>query len=68
MKKIGKYIVVLLVVAIFAGTFAYLYKRSKPKETQYPELEATVGTIVKSTVLTGKIQPRDEDGTGEFGE
>ena len=60
MKKIGKYIVVVLVVAIFAGTFAYLYKRSKPQETQYQELEATVGTIVKSTVLTGKIQPRDE--------
>ena len=60
MKKIGKYIVVVLVVAIFAGTFAYLYKRSKPKEAQYQELEDTVGTIVKSTVLTGKIQPRDE--------
>ena len=60
MKKIGKYIVVVLVVAIFAGTFSYLYKRSKPKETLYQELEATVGTIVKSTVLTGKIQPRDE--------
>ena len=60
MKKIGKYIVVLLVVAIFAGTFAYLYQRSKPKETKYQELEATVGSIVKSTVLTGKIQPRDE--------
>ena len=60
MKKIGKYIVVVLVLAIFAGTFAYLYKRSKPKEALYQELEATVGTIVKSTVLTGKIQPRDE--------
>ena len=60
MKKIGKYIVIVLVLAIFAGTFAYLYQRSKPKETQYQELEAGVGTIVKSTVLTGKIQPRDE--------
>ena len=60
MKKIGKYIVVVLVVAIFAGTFAYLYQRSKPKETKYQELEATVDSIVKSTVLTGKIQPRDE--------
>jgi HlyD family secretion protein len=60
MKKIGKYIVVVLVAAIFVGTFAYLYQRSKPKETKYQELETTVGTIVKSTVLTGKIQPRDE--------
>jgi len=60
MKKIGKYIVALLVIALFAGTFAYLYKRSKPNEAIYQELEAKVGTIVKSTVLTGKIQPRDE--------
>ncbi len=60
MKKLGKYIVVLVVVAIFAGTFAYLYKRSKPKEIHYQELEAVQGSIVKSTVLTGKIQPRDE--------
>ena len=60
MKKIGKYIVAVLVAAIFAGTFAYLYQRSKPKETRYHELEASMGSIVKSTVLTGKIQPRDE--------
>ena len=60
MKKIGKYIVVVLVLAIFAGTFAYLYQRSKPKETQYHELESETGSVVKSTVLTGKIQPRDE--------
>ncbi|MBO4585209.1 MAG: efflux RND transporter periplasmic adaptor subunit [Bacteroidales bacterium] len=60
MKKIGKYIVVVLVLAIFAGTFAYLYQRSKPKETQYHELVSETGSVVKSTVLTGKIQPRDE--------
>ena len=60
MKKIGKYIIIILVVAIFGGTFWYLYKRSRPKEVTYQELECSVGTIVKSTVLTGKIQPRDE--------
>ena len=60
MKKIGKYLVVLAVLAIFAGTFAYLYQRSKPKQAQYQEMEAEVGSVVKSTVLTGKIQPRDE--------
>ena len=60
MKKIGKYIVVLLVLAIFGGTFAYLYQRSKPNEIIYQELEASRGDLVKSTVITGKIQPRDE--------
>lgn len=60
MKKVGKIILVVLVVLVFLGTFGYLFKRSRPQEVRYTELEATVGTVVKSTVLTGKIQPRDE--------
>ena len=60
MKKIGKYLIVVLVVALFAGTFSYLYQRSKPKEVKYQQLDASLGTITKATVVTGKIQPRDE--------
>ena len=60
MKKLGKYIIVVLVAAVFVGTFVYLYRRSRPKEIQYQQLEATVGSITKATVVTGKIQPRDE--------
>ena len=51
---------VVLVAAIFIGTFAYLFQRSKPKETQYQEVVPEMGSISKSTVVTGKIQPRDE--------
>ncbi|MBR6346617.1 MAG: efflux RND transporter periplasmic adaptor subunit [Bacteroidales bacterium] len=60
MKKLGKYIIAVLVAAVFVGTFVYLYRRSRPKEAQYQELEAKIGTITKATVVTGKIQPRDE--------
>ena len=51
---------VVLVAALFIGTFAYLFQRSKPKEAQYQEMAPEMGSISKSTVVTGKIQPRDE--------
>lgn len=60
MKKLGKILLAVLIVAVFAGTFIYLFRRSKPAEVQYETLEAGIGTIVRSTIVTGKIQPRDE--------
>jgi HlyD family secretion protein len=60
MKKFGKILLVVLVAAIFVGTFVYLFQRSKPKEIQYQEVVPEKGDIAKSTVVTGKIQPRDE--------
>lgn len=60
MKKFGKYLLIVLAVVLFAGTFVYLFQRSKPKETQYETLTAATKDIVHSTVVTGKIQPRDE--------
>ena len=51
---------IALVALVFIGTFAYLFKRSQPKEVVYQELTPAVGDVVKSTVVTGKIQPRDE--------
>ena len=60
MKKIGKILMVIAIAAVFIGTFAYLFRRSQPKEIQYQELVPETGNISKSTVVTGKIQPRDE--------
>ena len=60
MKKFGRILTILLVAAVFIGTFAYLFQRSRPKEIKYEELTPEMGTISKSTVVTGKIQPRDE--------
>ena len=60
MKKFGKYLLFILIALVVAGTFAYLFKRSRPQEIHYEELTAEVADIVKSTVVTGKVQPRDE--------
>ena len=60
MKKIGKILLVTLVALVFIGTFVYLFQRSRPKEAQYQEFTPEMGDIAKSTVVTGKIQPRDE--------
>ena len=60
MKRFRKYLIFILIGLVFIGTFAYLFKRSKPKEIRYEELTPSIEDIVKSTVVTGKIQPRDE--------
>ena len=60
MKKVVRILMIVLVAAIFLGTFAYLFKRSQPKAIEYQELTPTQGEVVKSTVVRGKIQPRDE--------
>ena len=51
---------IFLAVVLFGGTFVYLFQRSKPKEAQYEQLTAVTKDIVRSTIVTGKIQPRDE--------
>lgn len=60
MKKFLKIFVWILVIALFVGTFVYLYMKSRPQETVYEIVTPTVGDISRSTVLTGKIEPRDE--------
>jgi len=60
MKKFGKILIFALIALVFLGTFFYLFKRSQPQEIQYQELSPAMGDISRSTVVTGKIQPRDE--------
>ena len=49
-----------LVGVICVGTFIYLYMNSRPKEERYSVVSPSRGDIVRSTVLTGTIEPRDE--------
>ena len=60
MKKIFKYIVVALIAIVFLGTFIFLFVKSKPKEVQYQELTVEKADIQRTTVVTGKITPRNE--------
>ncbi|MBP5322418.1 MAG: efflux RND transporter periplasmic adaptor subunit [Bacteroidaceae bacterium] len=60
MKRFFKYIVFVLIAAVIIGTFAMLYKNSRPKVDKYQELTAVRTDIAKTTVITGKITPRNE--------
>ncbi|MBO4455759.1 MAG: efflux RND transporter periplasmic adaptor subunit [Bacteroidales bacterium] len=60
MKRVFKYIIFALIAVLFVGTFVFLFKNSRPEKEQYQELEATIGNISRTTVITGKIVPRNE--------
>ena len=60
MKRVFKYIIFALIAVLFVGTFVFLFKNSRPEKVQYQELEATIGSISRTTVITGKIEPRNE--------
>lgn len=60
MKKYFKIIIAAVVALIFIGTFVFLYKKSQPQPTTYEEYVPQVKDISKTTVITGKIEPRDE--------
>lgn len=60
MKKFKRIAIVSLIAILFIGTFAYLYKRSRPKPDRFEEVIPVMADISRSTVVTGKIVPRDE--------
>lgn len=60
MKKFFKILIWIIVIAIFIGTFVFLYLNSRPKEKVYDIVSPSTGTIERTTVLTGEIEPRDE--------
>jgi len=60
MKKYSKLIVAAIVALIFIGTFVFLYEKSQPKPVEYTEFTPKMGDVLKTTVITGKIEPRNE--------
>jgi len=60
MKRFFKISLWCLVGLILAGTFVYLFVNSRTEPTVYELVTPTEGSIERSTVLTGKIEPRDE--------
>ena len=60
MKKYRKLIVAVIVAVIFIGTFVFLYQKSQPTPVVYSEFTPEVKDIQKTTVITGKIEPRNE--------
>ena len=60
MKKVISVIIAVLVALIFIGTFVFLFLNSRPKPDRYETLTPAVKNISKTTIVTGKIEPRDE--------
>ena len=60
MKKYSKLIIAAIIALIFIGTFVFLWQKSQPKEVVYNEFTPKMEDILKTTIITGKIEPRNE--------
>ncbi len=60
MKKYFKIFLLALVAIVFVGTFVFLYIKSRPQPVVYDEFTPKQMDIRKTTVITGKIEPRNE--------
>ena len=60
MKKYKKLIIATIIALIFIGTFVFLWQKSQPKEVVYNEFTPTMNEVKKTTIITGKIEPRNE--------
>ena len=60
MKKYSKLIIAAIIALIFIGTFVFLWQKSQPKEIVYSEFTPEQRDLQKTTIITGKIEPRNE--------
>ena len=60
MKKFFKIALLVIIALILLGTFVFLYQKSKPKVIVYELVTPEVSDLSKTTVATGKVEPRDE--------
>ena len=60
MKRYFKIVLLALVAIVFVGTFVFLYIKSRPQPVVYDEFAPKRMDIRKTTVITGKIEPRNE--------
>jgi HlyD family secretion protein len=60
MKKYIKIALLALAGILFLWTFVFLYNKSKPKIKLFETVTPAISDLEKSTVATGKVEPRDE--------
>ncbi len=60
MKKVLHILLIVIGLAVLAGTFYFLWQKSQPEIVTYRTETMTKGEIIKKTMATGKIEPRDE--------
>jgi HlyD family secretion protein len=59
-KKILRISVLVIILAVFAVTIYYLYNKSKEKPVVYMTEQPFTTNIIKKTVATGSVIPREE--------
>lgn len=59
-KTVIRYLLIALALTLFLGTFVFLYLNSRPKPERYESFVPVVTDIRKTSIVTGKIEPRDE--------
>ena len=60
MKKAIRWIFIILLIVGVLFTFYSLWKRQQPKPAEYEVLRVERRDLQKSTIVTGKVEPRDE--------
>ncbi|TLX73919.1 efflux RND transporter periplasmic adaptor subunit [Labilibacter sediminis] len=60
MKKVRNIVLIVVFAGIFIGGFYYLYDKSREKEVIYKTETAEITNIIKKTVATGSVVPRQE--------
>ncbi|MCD8183228.1 MAG: efflux RND transporter periplasmic adaptor subunit [Bacteroides sp.] len=59
-RKYLKIALLVIVAALFIWTFVFLYQKSQPKATIYETVAPEIADLQKTTIATGKVEPRDE--------
>lgn len=60
MKNYFKIILAVLILLVFFGTFVFLWLKSQPQPLEYYEFTVRATDIRKTTIITGRIEPRNE--------
>jgi HlyD family secretion protein len=60
MKTFFKILVALIIIGAFGYTFYFLYEKSQEKPVVYETTTPFIQTIIKKTVATGSVVPRNE--------
>ncbi|MFC5047263.1 efflux RND transporter periplasmic adaptor subunit [Aquimarina hainanensis] len=60
MKKTITVIILLIIAIVFSGSLYWLYQKNQEDPVVYETEQATTETIIKKTVATGNIVPKEE--------
>ena len=60
MKKTGTIIILVGIIVLFIGSLYYFWQKNQEDPIVYTTEEPAMGTIIKKTVATGSIVPKEE--------